>query len=92
MLKALAVLLASLPLATIAAETSPREQAVGDAPRRQPVRRREILAVAFHLLGAEQLRAQGRLLVAWTAGRTGATETRHPCEEPRWNHLFAHPV
>ena len=40
----------------------PRQQLVG-AARRQPVRDREALAVLLHLIGAEQLRSQRRLLV-----------------------------
>ena len=66
MLKALAVLLASLPLATIAAETSPREQAVASAatgPVTQGAARLERLVAGLQRPWSLAFTPEGEILV-----------------------------
>ena len=67
----------------------PRQQPVGRAARRQPVRGREALAVLLHLVGAEQLRPQRRLFVGVFPERIGATEARRDREQSFENRPLA---
>ena len=60
----------------------PRQQLVGPSARCQAMRSREALAVLLHLVGAEQLRAQRRLVLALPLQGAGAAEPRREPEQP----------
>ncbi len=67
-----------------------RQQPVGRAAGRQPVRGREVLAVLLHLIGAEQLRSQRRFLVGIFAERVGAAEAHRDLEQSLKQRAAAH--
>ena len=70
--------------------SQPRQQQIRGASRTQWVRTRQVLAVLFHLIGAEQLRSQRWLVTGVISPKAPSRKARLQAEQRLTDRMTAH--